>query len=495
MDNSFNLHVPSGAQQTVFFLGDPIASSATPDIGATTGDYVHITGVTPIVGFTESYPGRVVTVVFDGILTLVNSASLILPSGADITTAVGDAAMFRSESATVWRCVFYERADGTAIAGTSGFLTGLNTSVPNATVNVAYLLATGGTTNKDVTLIPTGTGGFLLAIPDNTATGGNKRGNYAVDVQLSRSVNTQVASGNYSFLAGRESTASGSDSVVIGRNHTVSGDNSAVIAGQANAITGTYSAIVGGISHAVNFNYSGVFAGQENTANGHHSAVVAGQKLTVGNYSLGFNASSNGGLSVGLSSFTQSVLFNDATLSVGNTDGVARAIRLWMPNTDGSYSGAFYTAFKAQTQTANITYTLPVADGTSGQVLTTDGTGGLSWSAAGGGTLSYTEVTGTSQAMAVNHSYGANNAALVTNTLPATAAVGDEIEVVGIGAGGWLIAQNASQTIVFNSTTSTTAGVGGSVASQDRYDTIRLKCIVANTTWLVIWSKGTFTVV
>lgn len=500
MESSFNLHVPSGASQTVFFRADPLASSATPDIGAISGDYVHITGTTTITGFEASYRGRVITIVFDGILTLTNSGTLILPTGANITTAVGDAAMFRCESGTTWRCVEYMRYSGSSLGGITGFLSGLNTAAPNATVNVAYLLATGGSTDKDVAIIPTGTGGFMLAIPDNTTTGGNKRGNYSVDLQLSRSVNTMVASGDYSLLFGRESTVSGTDSIVLGRNHTSSGFQSAILGGQTHTIGAqSYSAIIGGSSGTINAGYSAIIGGQNNViaSGGDHSAIIAGQNLTIGKFSLGFNASSNGGLYVDLSApaFRYSVLFNDATLVVGNTDGTARGIRWYEPNTSETYAGVYYTEIKAGVQTGNISYTLPAAaPAANGYVLVCSTAGVMSWQAASGGGMTQNEVTGTSQAMAVNNSYGMNNVALVTGTLPATAAYGDEIEICGVGAGGWAIAQNASQTIVFNATTATTAGVGGSVASTDRYDTIRLRCIVANTTFLVLWAKGTLTV-
>lgn len=112
---------------------------------------------------------------------------------------------------------------------------------------------------------------------------------------------------------------------------------------------------------------------------------------------------------------------------------------------------------------------------------------------AGSG-ISWTEVTGTSQAAAVNNGYIANNAALVTVTLPTTAAVGSIVRVAGKGAGGWLIAQNASELIRFGSSTTTT-GTGGSLASVNRYDAAELVCIAADTEWAVISSIGNITIV
>ena len=50
-----------------------------------------------------------------------------------------------------------------------------------------------------------------------------------------------------------------------------------------------------------------------------------------------------------------------------------------------SGSGTNYTAFKAQAQAGSVTYTLPAADGSPNQVLSTNGSGTLSWATAGSG--------------------------------------------------------------------------------------------------------------
>lgn len=115
-------------------------------------------------------------------------------------------------------------------------------------------------------------------------------------------------------------------------------------------------------------------------------------------------------------------------------------------------------------------------------------------SSAGGGTLPWTEVSGTSQSMAVNNGYILNNVALVTATLPATAAVGDVVIVVGKGAGGFTIAQNAGQTIHFISS-DTTTGAGGSLSSTVRYDCVEVVCTTADTDFVVRGSVGNLTVV
>lgn len=111
------------------------------------------------------------------------------------------------------------------------------------------------------------------------------------------------------------------------------------------------------------------------------------------------------------------------------------------------------------------------------------GFGAFSWVVTTGGTAS------------VNTGYFTNNgAALVTITLPSSAAVGDTIRLSGLSIGGWLIAQNSGQSINFNSG-STTVGVSGSVASTAQYDSIEIVCCVANTTFNVVSSTGNLTIV
>lgn len=111
-----------------------------------------------------------------------------------------------------------------------------------------------------------------------------------------------------------------------------------------------------------------------------------------------------------------------------------------------------------------------------------------------GATMSVVEVTGTSQAMAINTSYVANNAGLVTLTLPTTAAFGSIVRAVYKGAGGWKVAQNASEIIRFGPL-ATTTGTGGSIASSAAGDCVELMCIVADTEWRVLSSHGNLTVV
>jgi hypothetical protein len=112
------------AIQTVYRLdlaskGADIASASTTDLGAVGGLFHDITGSTTITGFGTVAAGIPKIIKFEGALTLThNATSLILPGGANITTADGDIGIFISEGSGNWRCVTYIPAATAPIAAT-----------------------------------------------------------------------------------------------------------------------------------------------------------------------------------------------------------------------------------------------------------------------------------------------------------------------------------------------------------------------------------------
>ncbi len=129
-----------------------------------------------------------------------------------------------------------------------------------------------------------------------------------------------------------------------------------------------------------------------------------------------------------------------------------------------------------------------------GAGIDTSGSGNTVTITVTAGAFSWNEETGTSATMVVENGYIANNAALVTLTLPATAALGEGVQIVGKGAGLFRIAQNAGQTIHFIDT-DTTTGVAGSLTAVEQYAAMELVCITANTDFAVLDSSGNYTVV
>lgn len=104
----------------------------------------------------------------------------------------------------------------------------------------------------------------------------------------------------------------------------------------------------------------------------------------------------------------------------------------------------------------------------------------------------FTTVTSNTQ-MAINQGYITNKAGTAaTMTLPATASLGSSIRVLGRGATGWIIAQNASQVIRQNGSASTT-GATGTATNTSQYQSLLLTCIVADTDWSVEYSSDVLT--
>ena len=89
-------------------------------------------------------------------------------------------------------------------------------------------------------------------------------------------------------------------------------------------------------------------------------------------------------------------------------------------------------------------------------------------------------VTDTSQDVHSNTKYIPTNAALTSFQLPDTCEVGDVVEIVGQGAGGWSLLVGTGQTIKL---AASSAAV--SIASAERYDAISITCVVQDTTWVV----------
>ena len=101
---------------------------------------------------------------------------------------------------------------------------------------------------------------------------------------------------------------------------------------------------------------------------------------------------------------------------------------------EATANGANYVGFQAPASiAADLTWTLPAADGTVGQVLSTNGTGTLGWIAAGGGLAPYSiTITAVSKTL-VDRERCTVTASGQTITLPATPAAGAEVAVTVAG--------------------------------------------------------------
>lgn len=125
------------------FAMDTIASGATCDLGSKAAHYLQITGTTTITSFGTVKAGTLKFIEFAGILTLThNATSLIIPGGANKTTAAGDTAIVVSEGSGNWRCLVYvPAAAGTTYLAASNNLSDL-ASAATARTNLALVPGT-----------------------------------------------------------------------------------------------------------------------------------------------------------------------------------------------------------------------------------------------------------------------------------------------------------------------------------------------------------------
>ena len=213
-------------------------------------------------------------------------------------------------------------------------------------------------TNVGIAIVPKGTGAITAAIPDGTTTGGNARGNNAIDLQLVRGLITRVASGSNSTIAGgRNNTASGSDSFAVGSLNTASGSG-AVAVGASCAASATGSVSIGTNSTASAPN--SIAVGNACTSSGAHS-VAMGDSCTAANTSSFVVGTRGQTMLTGQKVFSQS---------------------RFAANGDSQYSNLVVSRSITGTAAAELTLTNAAPDGNTRIILNLTGaTNGRLWNA------------------------------------------------------------------------------------------------------------------
>lgn len=136
-------------------LSADVAAATTVDIGAQLSTLINVTGSGTITSFGTNYNGpRFIR--FAGVCTLTNGASLVLPGGANITTAAGDSAIAvpLGNPATGWIVAGYQRASGQALVSSTDFLnttridvaSGATVDLTASAPNTRHINITGTTT-------------------------------------------------------------------------------------------------------------------------------------------------------------------------------------------------------------------------------------------------------------------------------------------------------------------------------------------------------------
>lgn len=125
---------------------------------------------------------------------------------------------------------------------------------------------------------------------------------------------------------------------------------------------------------------------------------------------------------------------------------------------------------------------------------TTSGSGNTITITVSGSGMTWSTITA-SQTLAVDNGYFCvSPGGALSLLLPAVSNIGDEIEVVLNGATSFTITQAAGQSIRLGNV-ATTTGAGGSLASTQQGDWVRMVCMTANLAWVAIAEEGNITVV
>jgi hypothetical protein len=166
------------------------------------------------------------------------------------------AAFFNNSATSSWQL-------SVGLAGNTSAVNYLDVS-GSATGFGPVLSAQGSDTNIPLVLSPKGTGALQAQQTDSTATGGNARGANAVDWQTSRGAASQIASGQYSIVAG-------------GVNNTVTSFGGVVGGGSTNqASSNIYTVVGGGLSNATTGERAAIVGGASNTSAGYLNFIGGG---------------------------------------------------------------------------------------------------------------------------------------------------------------------------------------------------------------------------
>ena len=272
------------------------------------------------------------------------------------------------------------------------------TSAPTAGTIIQNELAV-DTTNKRIYIgAADGSGTLIGAAPagSDTQVQFNDGGNLGGDSGLTynKTTDTLTVTGDVAVNGGDLTTTSAT-ATLFNSNATTLNIGSAATTVQLGA---TLAASDINLGNTITVSNDSATSYITRSGNGSKTLVIqqiSGGVVFIGDYDNNIN---NGGLSISVDSL-QHTLYGDLTISpdtlastsgqlsvtshiTQKANGVGTRGELRFNESDNTH----YVGFKAPaTIAANKIWTLPSADGTSGQVLSTDGSGTLSWATASGG--------------------------------------------------------------------------------------------------------------
>ncbi len=281
-------------------------------------------------------------------------------------------------------------AGAVRVDGTDGFL-------------VTGTQGSGNTIDTEIT----GAGTRMFFNPNKAAfragyVSGSQWGNTSIGLYSVAMGSSTIASGDYSTAMGNGTQASGNFTIAMGNGTTAGGENStamgtdtdasgyaATAMGESTEASGDNSTAMGSGTKAIGSNSTAMGLGtkaQGNycTAMGVNTEADGVYSFSMGNstYAFGDNSTAMGNNTVAFSySETTIGSYNTHYNPAGGTTNWDASDRLFVIG-NGQNSSSKHNAltiYKNGSMNINDAYTMPVADGTGGQVMQTDGSGNLSW--------------------------------------------------------------------------------------------------------------------
>ena len=186
-----------------------VASATTTDLGAVASNFARITGTTTITSLGTAAAGVWRDVTFDGALTLThNATTLIIPGGANITTAQNDRMRVRSLGSGNWTVLSYVKASGAPLVVATAAQThdgsGFSSTLPTvasvlwaAVADVASAATTAiGATNSHLVRI---TGTTTITSFGTITAGTRKKGRFAGALTLTHNATSLILPGGASI--------------------------------------------------------------------------------------------------------------------------------------------------------------------------------------------------------------------------------------------------------------------------------------------------------
>lgn len=228
-----------------------------------------------------------------GSLTKLNDGSDYLRAGTNIQLTTGSSGFITiAYSGTSGSIYWVENTQAIAFSTPVAAATNARTFLPLGPAPQSVVF---GPTNNGVNY-----GAISATVPNGGPTGGNTRGASAVDWQIDRNNQIQVASGIRAVIGGGGSNrASGEESVVAGGGaNTAIGQASTVSGGTSNNNQGNWGTICGGqlnyIDPSGGFSWASILGGRDNRALAQRATVLGGLEnttATIFGLSAGYRAS------------------------------------------------------------------------------------------------------------------------------------------------------------------------------------------------------------